>query len=326
MKQRIFPFLLVLTLLFSAACSQPANSSSSLPQLSESSQLPESAGEQPVTFTDDLGQEFTLLKPKRVVALIGSFAEIWCLAGGEDTLAATANDAWESFGLELGEQVANLGSGMKPSLELALAAQPDLVLASSISSSNLEMQEAFAKADIPAAYFDVASFEDYLRLLEICTRLTGCPENFERKGTDVQKQVEAAIATQDDSHPTVLSIQVSGQSCTVKGSEGNVLGEMLFALGCTNVADVDGALLEDLSLEAIIQADPDYIFAVYHGTDAAKAQANLEATLLQNPAWSSLRAVQEGRFYTMERRLYNLKPNALWGEAYEKLAEILYKK
>jgi len=26
----------------------------------------------------------------------------------------------------------------------------------------------------------------------------------------------------------------------------------------------------------------------------------------------------------MERRLYNLKPNALWGDAYERLAEILY--
>ena len=50
----------------------------------------------------------------------------------------------------------------------------------------------------------------------------------------------------------------------------------------------------------------------------------LEETLLSDPAWAGLNAVQEGRFYTLEHSLYNLKPNARWGEAYEKLADILY--
>ena len=27
----------------------------------------------------------------------------------------------------------------------------------------------------PVAYFDVSSFSDYLEMLEICTRITGCP-------------------------------------------------------------------------------------------------------------------------------------------------------
>ena len=103
-----------------------------------------------------------------------------------------------------------------------------------------------------------------------------------------------------------------------------MLGEMLTALGCVNVADQDGALLENLGLEGILAADPDYIFAVLQGTDKAKAQATLEATLLSNPAWSGLRAVKEGRFYTLDPALYNLKPNGRWGQAYEQLADILY--
>ena len=94
-------------------------------------------------------------------------------------------------------------------------------------------------------------------------------------------------------------------------------------MGCVNVAD-GSSLLENLSLEAIIAADPDYIFAVLQGSDPTDAQQMLEATLLDNPAWSELRAVKEGRFYTLDPTLYNLKPNARWGEAYEKLAEILY--
>ena len=103
-----------------------------------------------------------------------------------------------------------------------------------------------------------------------------------------------------------------------------MLGEMLADLGCVNVADQDGTLLENLSLEAIIAADPDYIFAVLQGSDPTDAQKTLESTLLSNPAWGQLRAVQEGRFYTMDHALYNLKPNARWGEAYETLADILY--
>ena len=77
-------------------------------------------------------------------------------------------------------------------------------------------------------------------------------------------------------------------------------------------------------LESILAADPDYIFVVLQGSDATDAQETLEKTLLSNPAWGSLRAVQEGRFHTLEHSLYNLKPNARWGEAYEKLADILY--
>ena len=59
---------------------------------------------------------------------------------------------------------------------------------------NLEMQETLESTGIPVAYFDVFDFDDYLRLLKLCTQITGCEENYERYGTQVQKQVEAVIA------------------------------------------------------------------------------------------------------------------------------------
>ena len=103
-----------------------------------------------------------------------------------------------------------------------------------------------------------------------------------------------------------------------------MLGEMLADLDCENIADSESGLLEELSLETILAADPDYIFAVLQGADNSDAQAMLEGTLLSNPAWAGLTAVREGRFHIMDQQLYNLKPNARWGEAYEKLADILY--
>jgi len=324
MKKRLFPLTLLLVLLLASACGGQARTEA---PSSESQAPAASASTEPekIAFTDALGQEFAIERPERVVVTIGSFADVWLLAGGEDTLAATANDAWESYALDLGE-TENIGSPMKPSGELILAARPDLIIASSLSPSNLELKETFERAGVPAAYFDVASFEDYLDLLDLFTRLTGHPERYETYGAQVKAQIDGVRERRSRISyiPTVLTLQVSGSSVKVKNSQDNVLGEMLADLGCVNLADRDGALLEDLSLEAVIQGDPDFIFAVYHGTDEAGAQANLEDTLLSNPAWGNLRAVREGNFHIMERRLYNLKPNALWGDAYERLAEILY--
>ena len=278
-----------------------------------------------ITFTDDLGREVSASSTKRVAALIGSFADIWCLAGGRESLVAAAHDAWTSFDLELGESVADLGAIKEPNLEVLLASEPELILASCNTAANLELKPTFEQIEIPVAYFDIQTFEDYLRMLEVCTMLTGCPENYRRYGTNIQSQVGAAIAQNDGTAPTVLCLRATGSGCKAKGSQDNVLGEMLRDLGCTNIADRDVGLLEDLSIEAIMEADPDYIFAVLQGADSADAQITLERTLLSNPAWEHLSAVENGRFYTLDHRLYNLKPNARWGEAYEALADILYK-
>ena len=60
------------------------------------------------------------------------------------------------------------------------------------------------------------------------------------------------------------------------------------------------------------------------GADPTAARQTLERTLLSNPAWNSLTAVREGRCHVMDHKLYNLKPNHRWAEAYEKLVAILY--
>ena len=154
--------------------------------------------------------------------------------------------------------------------------------------------------------------------------MTGNEEAYQTHGAALEEQINRAKARADGSAPTVLYIRATGTSCKVKNSRDSVLGEMLFDLGCVNIADSREMLLEQLSLEAILQADPEYIFAVLQGADSTKARKTLEQTLLSNPAWQSLTAVREGRFFVLEHELYNLKPNAKWGEAYEKLADILY--
>ena len=285
--------------------------------------LPESVEPKPVTFTDDLGRQVTVERPERVACLIASFADIWCLAGGADEIVATTNATWTYFDLPLRDDVVNLGATKEISLEQLIACEPDLVLASCNTDRNTSFQSTFEEAGITAAYFSVETFEDYLRMLKICTEITGHPESYEAYGTAVQSKIDKALARADGSRPEVLYIRATGSSCKVKNSNKTVLGEMLAALDCDNIADQND-LIEQLSLEAILLHDPDYIFVVLQSADPADAEEVLASTLLSNPAWSTLTAVQEGRYYVMDPNLYNLIPNDRWGEAYEQLADILY--
>ena len=279
-----------------------------------------------IAFTDALDREVSVQKkPERVAALIGSFADVWVLSGG--SICATAEDAWDDFDLELPDAV-NIGGAHSPNLELLLAADPDLVIASASTSSNVEMREVLEAAGITVAYFDVDNFDDYLAMLDICTDITGRKDLYEKNGLMIQSQIEVvktevAASSLPDHERTVLLLRAHSSSVKAKGSEGTILGEMLADLGCINIADSDTSLLEALSVESVIRQEPYRIFVVTMGDDTEKAIDNLNRLMDENPAWGSLRAFTEGRLHVMDRKLFNIKPNAGWAESYEKLSEII---
>lgn len=279
-----------------------------------------------ITFVDALGQSISLKEtPARTAALIGSFAEVWQLAGG--TVCATAEDAWEDFGLEL-EDAVNIGGAHSPNLEMLLSAEPDFVIASASTSSNVEMKSALQSAGITVAYFDVDSFYDYLDMLKVCTDITGRADLYRKNGSDLLRKIEETKENLSgdalpDAHRKILLLRASSGLLKAKGSEGTVLGEMLNDLGCINIADSDTSLLENLSVESVIREEPYRIFVVTMGNDTEAAKANLFRTIKENPAWESLEAVKENRLHIMDRRLFNIKPNARWAEAYEILEKTL---
>ena len=287
---------------------------------------PNTAEKDVVVFTDALDRTVSVEKnPERVAALLGSFADVWTLAGG--SFCATVNDAWENFGLK-SDEVINLGSLHSPSLELLLSADPDFVLASASMANQVDMKETLEAAGITVAYFDVDNFYDYLDMLKICTDITGQKDRYEHNGSELLTQIEA-IKKQyaEDNLPereqTILLLRASSSSIKAKGSRGTVLGEMLADLGCINIADSDSTILDNLSVEAVIRNEPHHIFVVTMGSDIDAATASLESMIQENPAWNSLKAIKEGRMHIMDKALFHIKPNARWAESYQTLYETL---
>ena len=101
------------------------------------------------------------------------------------------------------------------------------------------------------------------------------------------------------------------------------MGAMLRDLGCVNLADSEAGLLENLSIEYILQEDPDYIFITQRGDDEEGMKVFVSNYFDEHPAWKQLSAVKNGHVYFMDKNLYNLKPNHRWAEAYRGLWEIL---
>ena len=289
-------------------------------QSNESSEISDT-----VTFTDALDRSVTVNKsPQRVAALLGSFADTWILSGGE--ICAAAEDAWDDYGLELKDAV-NLGGAHSPSLESLLSADPDFVIASASTKADVEMKETLENAGITVAYFDVDNFNDYLAMLKICTDITGRNDLYEQNGEKVKEEIEKikkdfSSANLTEEKRTVLLLRTSASLLKAKGSEGTVLGEMLNDLNLINIADSDETLLENLSVESVIRQEPYRIFAVSMGDEDA-AKKNLSKTMEENPAWGKLDAVAQNRLHIMDKKLFNLKPNANWAKAYEELVEIL---
>lgn len=272
-------------------------------------------------FTDALGYGVELESWERVVSLYGSFAETWLLSGG--ALAGTTEDAVSERGLELGENVAVVGTVKEPSLEEILALSPDFVILSADIAGQVKLHGALEAAAIPHAYYRVDSFNDYLDMLGQFCRLTGREDLYEENGAAVERQIGRVLeAVEGEPRPTALLIRAYSTGAKAKGTD-NLAGVILRDLGADNLADRCGSLLEDVSMEEVIAADPDFIFITTMGAED-KALEFMAGTFETNPAWAGLSAVKNGRYVLLPKELFHYKPNARWGESYVFLAEILY--
>lgn len=328
--KRILPLFLALALLLTgcAAVSTTESTSQTVSQVDSPSSAPESASSQlesagEVSITDSNGSQITLdTSAPRVVAAYGSFAEAWLLAGGE--LVGVTQDALEQRDLGLPEDIAVVGTVKEPNAEEIIALEPDLVLLASDITAQADIRDVLENAGLACAFFQVDTFADYAFMMEQLCAVTGREDLYEENVTQVGQQIEEAQANAalSSTRPNVLLIRAFSTGIKAK-TDDELAGAILKDLGAHNIADDHPSMLEDLSLEEVIAADPDYIFVTTMG-DEQKALDYLNGLIQQNPAWSELSAVKEDRYIVLPKDLFHYKPNNRWGESYQYLGEILY--
>ncbi|MDE6132481.1 MAG: ABC transporter substrate-binding protein, partial [Oscillospiraceae bacterium] len=243
-----------------------------------------------VTFTDSAGRTVTVSDPQKTAVFTASFADIWQLAGG--TVSFATEDVFDNENITLPEDTVNIGLLDSPSAELLIDGEADFVILSSTAHGGTELAETLEQAGITCALFEVENFADYLNVLKICTNITCRQDLYEKNGEAVQEKINKIISDQQNKpQKTVLYLRAFSTGIKAKGVD-SMTGKMLADMNCANIADAVPSLLEELSIEEIIEQDPDFIFITVMGSDEEKARKSYEDTLASNPAWSGLSAVQ----------------------------------
>lgn len=325
--KKILALLLVVLLLLAGCASMSETISdteiSSEPQPESAVSEPENAGNR--TVTDSLGNTAELPDDPRVISLYGSFAQCWLLSGG--SLVGVTEDAVEEHGIEAGGDVTLVGTVKEPSLEQIAALAPDYVLLSADLTAHMELDAALTDMQIPHGYFRMDTFEDYDAMMQAFCALndvsgTLYEQNVAEVRTEIGKiKAETAAALDEGEAPRVLLLRAYSTGVKAKTND-NLAGVILDELGAYNIAYDSPSMLEELSVEAIIAADPDFIFVSTMGS-AESAKAYMTESVESSPAWSELTAVKNDRYIYLPKDLFHYKPLNRWDESYAYLADCL---
>ena len=290
-----------------------------------------------VTFEDASSETVTIQKnPQKTVNLYGSFTTLWYEAGGTVEGCIGGDSAitlyQEYIGRDITQDegvtvVATSSSGKKWDVESIVALQPDLIICSTAMSGYSTIQTPAEAAGIPVIAMSYNDFSDYLKWFKVFCNLNSQEELWDTvamPALDSVVEILAKCPTEDT--PRVFSM-FSGAESLQANTTNTVVGEMIEEMNAVNIVDewenASGAERLDINLETVYAADPDIIVVQCHA-GAEVAQQQIQEAYGENPVWQSLRAVQEGQVYYLEKELFHNKPNSRFAEAYQKLAEILY--
>ena len=273
------------------------------------------------TFTDDLGRKVTVKSHKRVVACMGSLADAWQLAGG--TLVGASDDAFGHYAVD-SSKVSGVGRSTSLNLESIIALKPDFVIMTGISDgkhatgvSQADAESALKEAGIPVAFFKVTTFDDYKRMMGVFCAITGRDDLYKKNVTKVGEKIKSAVSTYSvkSKSPSVLIVSAFSKGLVVQNTSG-MAGAIVKDLGAVNVADEHPSLLSDFSLEAAVEANPDYVLVLAASDDTATAQKYYDQVVGSNSAWQGMDVVKEGRVTMLDAAHFLYKPNADWAESY----------
>ena len=275
------------------------------------------------SFTDSTGKLVTLTeKPERVAVLFSSFADAWKESGGK-----TAITVGESVEREICREEVLLvddGAGKTINTELLVSYEPDFVITSADIPAQREAAEKLRKVGIPVAELRMESFEDYKKIYSAMSKINGTWEENEKQLEFLSKSVEKELEKANGREEKKILFIRSGSSYSsakAKRADDHFVAKMLEELGCHNIADDAPILVDGLSVEEIIEQDPDHIFISFMG-DYFTSRAYMES-VLEGDAWQSLTAVKEGRVHFLTLESFQYKPCRYWDGAYQVLNGIL---
>ncbi len=285
-----------------------------------------------ITVTDDVGRRVEIpYHPKRV-AVTTSFMVELIMACGLTPVARPDIPPEFIYPLEAVDIPSfGVSHSAGPNLEQLAAARPDLVIFSPIYSQFLPSVEE--TLGVPTLVHDVTTVDDVAAKMRAYGDLLGCEEQAEEAAQALDARIQALREGLPETGPSVFAI-FGNIDAFLGFMPATYLGDIVSRMGGRLITEGDPPWLDrrsnrtnpqftPFSMEKVVERDPDVILVVRHGGPSQAREENF-ASLFDDPAWSGLRAVREGRIHEVSEWLYLRYPGPRVALALEEIRSILY--
>ena len=223
----------------------------------------------PLTITDDLGNEVTIeSEPERVVSLSPSCTEILFAVGAGDRVKGRTD--YCSYPEEAAA-VDSIGTYSSPNTELIISMEPDVIFAADYIDDSIRSQVEAAGAKV--VVFSATTIE----AVEKDIQLAGQVLNLNEESQAIVDGMEADLKEIQETLPAnteTKSVFVDIGSFYSAGP-GSLYDDVLNQIGVTNIAADSGETWPQLSVEVIIEKNPDIYISTYTTPDELKAISGL---------------------------------------------------
>lgn len=272
-KWKMFLMAVVLTMTMTAmtGCkdkSSEKNAEEASPKEAEKAEDDSSSTAYPLTITDSLGNEVTIEEcPKRVISLSPASTEILFALGAGDRVKGRTD--YCSYPEEAAA-VESIGTYTSPNTELIISMEPDVIFASDYIDDSIRSQVEAAGAKV--VVFSANSIDEVQDVILQAGQILDLDEN-----------AEDLVASMDEDLQKVEDMTAGQESLTAfvdigsfySAGPGSLLGDMLERLHVTNIAADTEEAYPQLSVETIIEKDPDIYISLYSTPEELKATAGL---------------------------------------------------
>lgn len=273
---------------------------------------------QPIEFRDDMNRPITLEAPAERIVALSHYAVDPLIDMG--VMPVARGDV--KFDLtEEAEQIhaVSVRHGAGPNIEQIAALEADLIIISIVHAGFIDSIEK--TTGVPVAVMDPTSLDDLTAEIRKLGKITGKPELAGSIANEIESQIESVLANHERTDQSVYALF---------GAPGSFFAFLPDTYLGAMIDDVGGELVAPgeenktyrgfsaFSIESALAADPDVILLVSHM--AAEPQLKMLSSI---PGWTSLRAVKEGRVYTLEEHQFVSAPGTDPVAAYEKLIGLL---
>ncbi|MDR1770459.1 MAG: ABC transporter substrate-binding protein [Hungatella sp.] len=330
--------IMAAAVLMMTACSSPSTTKTTETTAAETTAAVKSGEALTVEIKDVHGLVTVPVNPQKVISLDNRTYETlsdW----GIKLVAAPKGVMPAGSPYVADESVLDIGNHREPNLEIIAAADPDLVIVGQrFASYYEEIKKLVPNAVVIDLNFDVSEEadtpgENLVNGLKDSTVALGKIFDKNKEAEQLTADFDQAIESVKSSYngtDTIMSVVVSGGNIGFSAPHsGRVWGPMYEVFGWVPALDIDNTTSDhqgdDISVEAVAQSNPDWIFvldrdaAVSSATDAVPAQDVID----QSPALQNVTAVSEGHIVYAPADTYTNESIQTYLELFGDLAKAL---